>query len=345
MKNYRLFPVVLVLMLLSVVACGGPGGKGTGVRQVAFPEMKPPTPGPIKVEPYRVMKGDTLSINFPLNVELDVKSALVRPDGKIAMNLIGDVPAFGLTIPELQEDISKRYKEFIARTSYSRVFKGGDYFDLRFVYNPEMNIGVRIGADGNINLPMLGVVPAAGRTVEELREDLIQLYSKDIVKPDVAVLVGVSPNASPLDIATKKVHDDPRYITISLVKSAGQWVFVGGEVGMARAVAYDGQLTLLQAIFSAGGAKETADLSRVVVLRRGTFEQAEWIQTDLASPLEGNSLKNDVALKPGDMVLVPMSGIAKLNLWVKQYIRDVLPIQTQGTVGAYWTSQFGGVIP
>jgi len=344
MRNFRILSVVLVLLLLPVLACG-PGGKGTGVRQVAFPEMKPPVPGPIKVEAYRVGKGDILNVNFPLNVELDVKSALVRPDGKIALNLIGEVPAFGMTVAELQEDISKRYKEFIARTKYSRVFKGGDYFDLRFVYNPEMNIGVRIGADGHINLPMLGVVPAAGRTVEELREDLTGLYSKYIVKPDVAVLVGVSPNAAPLDIATKKIHDDREFITVALVKSAGQWVFVGGEVAGPKAVPFDGQLTILQAIMAGGGAKETADLSRVVVLRRGTFEQPEWILTDLVSPEKGNSLKNDVALKAGDMVLVPMSGIAKLNLWVKQYIRDVLPIQTQGTVGAYWTSQFGGIIP
>jgi protein involved in polysaccharide export with SLBB domain len=120
---------------------------------------------------------------------------------------------------------------------------------------------------------------------------------------------------------------------------------VGGEVASAKAVPFEGYLTVLQAIMAAGGTKETADLSRVVVLRRGPFEQTEWIQTDLISPRDGASLKNDVTLKSGDVVLVPMSGIAKLNLWVKQYIRDVLPVQTQGTVGAYWQSQFGGIVP
>lgn len=343
MKTPRLFLVVLALALLSVVACAG--GKGTGVKQVAFPEMKPPPPGPIKVEPYRLGKGDTLSILFPLNTELNLNSALVRADGKIALHLIGDVPAFGLTVPELQEAISQNYKEFIARTRYSKVLKGGDYFDLRFVYNPELNIGVRIGSDGNITLPMVGVVQAAGLTPEELRQELLQRYSKHIRKPDISLLVGTTPSAYPYDMAAKKIHDDRQYITVALVKSAGQWVFVGGEVSTARAVAYDGHLTILQAIVAAGGKKDTADLSRVVVLRRGPFEQTEWIQTDLASPPSGDSLKNDVTLKAGDIVLVPMSGIAKLNLWVKQYIRDVLPIQTQGTVGAYWTSQFGGIIP
>jgi protein involved in polysaccharide export with SLBB domain len=344
MKNYRCLLVVLALALLPVMACGGPGGKGTGVRQVAFPEMKPPPPGPVEAEPYRVMKGDTLSVNFPLNTELNVASAVVRPDGKIDLALIGDVLVYGLTIPEIQEDISQRYKEFIAKTKYSKLLKGGDYFDLRFVYNPELNIGVRIGADGDIQLPMVGVVHAAGLTPEELREKLIQKYAKDIVKPDVVVLVGVHPSAAPHDIPTKTIHDDHQFINVALVKSAGQWVFVGGEVATAKAVPWNGHLTTLQAIMVAGGTKETADLSRVVVLRRGPFEQTEWLQTDLASPPDGNSLKNDISLKAGDIVLVPMSGIAKLNLWVKQYIRDVLPIQTTGSVGAYWQPS-AAVIP
>lgn len=325
MKTYRLLSVVLALVLLPVLACA-PGGKGTGVRQVAFPEMKPPPPGPIKVEAYRVMKGDTLSVTFPLNTELNVASTQVRPDGKIVLNLIGEVPAFGLTLPELQESISKRYKEFIAKTKFGRVLKGGDYFDLRFVYNPELNTGVRIGADGKIQLPMLGLVQAANLTTEELRQDLIKRYSRDIRRPDIVVLVGVSPNAAPNDIATKTIHDDKEFITVSLTKSAGQFVFVGGEVNSAKAVPWDGHLTTLQAITAAGGLKETADLSRVVVLRRGPFEQAEWIQTDLASPPSGESIKNDITLKAGDIVLIPMSGIAKLNLWVKQYIRDMTPI-------------------
>lgn len=345
MKTYRLLSMVLVLLLLPVVACA-PGGRGTGVRQVAFPEMKPPAPGPIKaVQPYRVMKGDVLSVTFPLNRELNVTSLLVRPDGKIELNLIGDVLVYGLTIPEVQEAISKKYKTFIARTGYDQVLRGGDYFDLKFVYNPELNIGVRIGADGNINLPMAGVVHAAGLTVEELRERLIEVYSKDIVKPDIAVLIGVNPDAQPYNVATKKIHDDKEFINVALVKTAGQWVFVGGEVKNAKAIPWEGYLTVMQAIVAAGSKTDNADLSRVVVLRRGPFQQTEWLQTDLFSPKKGKSLKNDVQLQAGDIVLVPKSGIAKLNLWVKQYIRDTLPIQTQGVVGAYWQSQFGGVIP
>ena len=41
---------------------------------------------------------------------------------------------------------------------------------------------------------------------------------------------------------------------------------------------------------------------------------------------KGKDLKNDVALRAGDVVIVPMSGIAQVGLFVKQWIRDVIPL-------------------
>jgi protein involved in polysaccharide export with SLBB domain len=318
----RLLSALLVLL---VMACG-PGGVGTGVRQVAYPEMKPPPPGPVEVEPYRILKGDLLTIAFPNNPELNLSQVPVRWDGKVALNLAGDVTAFGLTTRELQEAVAKKYRDFVARTKYSQVLKEGDYFDLRFVYNPELNIGARIRSDGKVSLPLLGDIQAAGLTPEAFRQDLIKRYSRDIRKPDIALMLGVNPNAFPMDIAAKKIYDQGHFITVTLNKSAGAFVFVGGEVGSPKPVPFEGNMTVLQAIMAAGGKKETSDLSRVVILRRGQFDQTEWMQTDLVSPGKGKDLKNDVALRPGDVVIVPMSGIAQVGLFVKQWIRDVVPL-------------------
>ena len=335
--------LVCVLLSLALMACG-PGGKGTGVRQVAYPEMKPPPPGPVEVESgYRILKGDILSLNFARNSELNIKDAMVRPDGKIPLTLAGDVTAFGLTLPELRAAVSRKYQDFIARTCYDKKLKAGDYFDLRFVYNPELNIGARVQSDGKVILPIAGEVQAAGYTPEEFREVLIKRYSRDIRKPDIAILLGVNPLAFPNDIAVKKIHAEPETITVALTKTAGDTVFVGGEVGNPRPVKWDGYLTTLQAIAAAGGKKETGDLSRVVILRRGQFDQTEWIQSDLASPMTGKDLKNDVALQAGDIVLVPMSGIAKLNLWVKQYIRDLTPIPGGYSINLGGATSLGAV--
>lgn len=307
-----------------IVGCAG--GKGTGVTQVAFPEMAPPPKGPVVVEAYRIMKGDTLNISFPRNPELDLKPVLVRPDGKILLNLAGEVNAYGMTVPELQQAIGQRYRNFSKRTGYGRVFQPNDYFDLKFVYNPELNIGVRIQPDGKVSLPLVGEVQAANLTPAQLRQELITRYSRDIRKPDIAVLTGTEANAFPVDIGAKYIFAQGNFITVALVKSAGQFVFVGGEVGLPKPVPWDGHLTVLQAINAAGGKTDKADMSRVVIVRRGAFEPAAWLRTDLESPLEGKDLKNDVALKAGDIVVVPKSGIAKVGLFVQQYLKDTIPM-------------------
>jgi len=318
--------LVCVLLSLILMACG-PGGKGTGVRQVAYPEMKPPPPGPVEAGfGYRILKGDTINLNFARNSELNIKDAVVRPDGKIPLTLAGDLTAFGLTLPQLRAAVSRKYQDFIARTRYDKKLKEGDYFDLRFVYNPELNLGARIQSNGKVILPIAGEVQAAGYTPEEFREVLIKRYSRDIRKPDIAILVGVNSNAFPDDIALKRIHTEEETITVALTKTAGDSVFVAGEVVNPRPVGWKGYLTAMQAIAAAGGKKETGDLSRVVILRRGQFDQTEWILSDLVSPLSGKDLKNDIPLQAGDIVLVPMSMIAKLDLWVKQYIRDLTPI-------------------
>jgi protein involved in polysaccharide export with SLBB domain len=198
--------------------------------------------------------------------------------------------------------------------------KEGDDLDLRFVYQPELNLGVRIRSDGKISLPLLGDVRAAGLTPSKLRDDLGTRYGKHIKHPDVAVLVGPS--------TAKKVFADEAYLMVTIQRLASQTVYVGGEVKSPKVVPYDGQITTWQAIMQAGSFTDEADLAHVVILRRGQYEQGAWIRTNLEMPLDGERFPNDLALRTGDVVIVPKSGIAKWDLWVKQYIRDALPVQT-----------------
>jgi len=317
-------------LLLATMACVG--GKGTGVITADSPEMKPPPQGPVVSEPYRIMRGDILNVTFPLNPELDLKPVLVRPDGRIVLNLVGEITAFGMTVQELQQAIGKKYREAIAQTGYSKVLKPNDYFDLKFVYNPELNIGVRIQSNGKVSLPLVGEVQAADLTPGQLRQNLIEAYSRDIRQPDIAVLTGTNAAAFPMDIAAKNIYTQGNFINVAVAKSGGQWVFVAGQVSAPKAIPWEGQLTVLQAIAAAGGKTDKGDMSRVVIVRRGPFEAAQWMQTDLASPLEGKDLKNDVALRSGDVVVVPMSGIAKLGLFVQQVLRDLNPMYGTYTI-------------
>jgi protein involved in polysaccharide export with SLBB domain len=304
---------VLLALAALLAACAGPDR----VARVTFVEPEPPPPGPVTEEPYRLGVGDGLAIKFLLNPELNTETT-IRPDGKVVVPLVGEIAAAGLTLDELHQRLSRALQEVVKRTKFGEVLKEGDYFDLRFVYNPELNIGVRIPADGIVSLPVIGDIKAIGKRPEEFRRELVQIYSRHIKKPDIALLVG--------DNTARKVQAEPRYLAVALTRAAVQEIFVGGEITSPRVVKLDGRLTALQAIMRAGGPKDTADLSRVVILRRGQFERPEWIQTNLAAPIKGHSIQNDLVLRGGDVVVVPKTGIAKLNQYVKEYIRDLLPI-------------------
>lgn len=269
--------------------------------------------------PYRLRPGDSIAVRFLHNAELNAE-VMVRPDGKVTLPLVGEAAVEGLTIPEVHAAVSDDYRAFVRETSYGDLLKEGDFLDLRFVYNPELNIGVRVRSDGKISLPLLGDIQAAGTRPDALRKTLISRYAAHIKNPDVALLVG--------ETTAKKVFADPEFITVGLLRHADHEIFVGGEVHAPKMVTYEGRITTLQAIMKAGGVKDTGDLAKVVVLRRGQFERPEWIQLNLSKPLSGECIHNDIALRNGDVVIVPMTGIAKVDLFVRQYIREVLPIQS-----------------
>lgn len=124
-------------------------------------EDAPQSSSPPQAELYHLRHGDVISIKFIKNPELDA-TVPVRPDGQITLPLVGEIMTTGRTLAELRTIVSQYYKDFIAQTGYGEVLKEGDSFELRFVYNPELNLGVRIRSDGKISLPRLGEIQAAG---------------------------------------------------------------------------------------------------------------------------------------------------------------------------------------
>ncbi|MEP7029021.1 MAG: polysaccharide biosynthesis/export family protein [Candidatus Eisenbacteria bacterium] len=62
--------------------------------------------------PYRVAPGDLLSVDFGVSLDgrqLRADNVLVRPDGMITLNLIGDVRAAGLTTADLDSLLTQKY--------------------------------------------------------------------------------------------------------------------------------------------------------------------------------------------------------------------------------------------
>ena len=172
----------------------------------------------------------------------------------------------------------------------------GDVLDIKFFYNPELNETVTVRPDGFISLQLVNEVQAAGRQPRQLTENLTTLYSKELRKPAVAVIVKTF---------------------------AGQRVYVGGEVGQQGLLTMPAGLTALQAVMQAGGFKNTAQPGETLVIRKGPDNSPIPVRVDLTTMLSGSTAGQDFRLQPDDVVYVPKSAIAQANLFVKQYVEEL----------------------
>ncbi|MDB5819547.1 MAG: polysaccharide biosynthesis/export family protein, partial [Rhizobacter sp.] len=123
--------------------------------------------------------------------------------------------------------------------------------------------------------------------------------------------------------------------------ASSQRVFVGGEVTRPGVQPLIGPLSVMQAVMVAEGMKETARTSDIVLIRRGEHDERQVMRIDLQAALDGNNAGGDLLLQPYDVVVVPRSGIANVNLWVDQYLRRNLPI----SLGISYSINPTGVYP
>jgi protein involved in polysaccharide export with SLBB domain len=139
---------------------------------------------------------------------------------------------------------------------------------------------------------------AEGKTTEQLAGELNTLYGKELRKPEVTVIGRAF---------------------------ASQRVLVGGEVQLPGVYGMTGRIGVLQAAILAGGFRETARLDRIALVRRGPGDKPMLRVVDVQAILEGTGDGGDVPLMPYDVVFVPRTTIAEVDLWVEQYITRVLP--------------------
>ena len=182
-------------------------------------------------------------------------------------------------------------------TAAEYLIQPGDQLDIKFFYNPELNETVSVRPDGKISLQLVDDVQAAGLSPSQLDDFLTLEYGKELKKPLVTVIVR---------------------------SFSGQRVYVGGEVNSQGLINLMNGMTPLQAIFNAGGLRETAKLEGTIVIRKGPDNRPIPIAVDLKKALYGGSQGEGFQLQPYDIVYVPKTFIAEANKFVNQYIERLL---------------------
>ncbi|MGZ5438006.1 MAG: polysaccharide biosynthesis/export family protein, partial [Pyrinomonadaceae bacterium] len=106
--------------------------------------------------------------------------------------------------------------------------------------------------------------------------------------------------------------------TIVLKEFQRPYFVIAGEVAQPGKIEMRERVTAIQAIMLAGGMKETARSSQVVVFRGiNSSDMAEVKLLNLKSIRRTSDLENDITLQPGDMVYVPRDKISKIERFMK----------------------------
>lgn len=176
----------------------------------------------------------------------------------------------------------------------------GDNIEVKFAYVADLNQAQIIRPDGKISLPLVHDVQAAGMTPTELQDALLQKYQDTALKsPELVVIVR--------EFNSNKIY-------------------IGGEVGVPGAQPLLTPTTVLQAILQANGFKNTARANEVLIIRQRAGGGYDWQVLNLEKALSGENFAANIPLAPRDVIYVPRSDIANVDLFVDQYMRQILPI-------------------
>lgn len=180
----------------------------------------------------------------------------------------------GKAAPQLQE--RPRYR-----------IEAGDVIDLSFPIAADFNQTVTVAPDGYVSLKGVGDFYAAGKSLPELRQALVTVYSGILHNPIVNV-----------DL---KDFQKPFFI-------------VNGQVAHPGKFDLRENITVMEALAIAGGATENAKSSQVLLFRRlpgGTMVEVR--KLDMKKMLKKGDLTEDVTLQPGDLIFVPQTAISKIE--------------------------------
>lgn len=168
----------------------------------------------------------------------------------------------------------------------------GDQIEVSVFGFEEYTGPLSVLPDGTITLPLVGKVPAAGRTTEQLTREITVVLDRILVDPHVSVTLN-SLRPVVVNVSGEVYRPGPVQIQGTLSTTT------------QNSSASDTPPSVSSALVQAGGVTRTADIREVVVMR--ALPNGETVRTkiNLWDALWSASLPEDMLLRDGDLVFVP----------------------------------------
>ncbi|MEO1619843.1 MAG: polysaccharide biosynthesis/export family protein [Cyanobacteria bacterium J06632_3] len=190
-----------------------------------------------------------------------------------------------------------------------------DYAASSYILGPGDNIAVSVYGyeeytgplsvlpDGTITLPLVGSVPAAGRTTEQLAQELTVVLDRILKTPYVSVTLN---ELRPVVINVSGEVYRPGPVRVQ----RGAEVTTLGTNDQARRFRNNNQPvsgppSVSEVLMQAGGVMQTADIREVVVMRALPNGETVRTKVNLWDSLWSETLPENMLLRDGDLVFVP----------------------------------------
>jgi polysaccharide export outer membrane protein len=161
-------------------------------------------------------------------------------------------------------------------TSDDYVIGADDTLRISVWKEPDLTETLPVRPDGKISMPLLNDIPAAGLTPLQLKDSITEKLKKFVADPRVTVVV---------------------------TAMNSRRIFVTGEVAHTGPMTLLPHMTMLQALAQAGFT-QFANLKTIYLLRTENGKQEKY-PFNYKDVIKGNHPEQNIALKPGDTVVVP----------------------------------------
>lgn len=186
---------------------------------------------------------------------------------------------FGSVATLAAEPVNQPAPQVVDAETY--VIGAGDILQVFVWRSPELTTTIPVRPDGKISTPLVEEMLAAGKTPAVLARDIEKVLAEYVRTPTVNVIV------------TNAI-------------SVARQVSAIGQVRRPQAVAYREGMTVMDLVLAVGGMVEFAAGNRSKIVRKEGKKQIE-VKVRLNDLVNDGDLKQNVALRPGDVLVVPQS--------------------------------------
>ncbi|MDN5354165.1 MAG: polysaccharide biosynthesis/export protein [Candidatus Cloacimonadota bacterium] len=276
----------------------------------------------VEYDEYRIGRGNTFDVKVVGEPELFTENAIVKNDGYISLQMIGEVYVAGMTLPEAVSEIEKYYAKYLRDPKVSII--------PRELKSANVTIMGKVKQPGNYeitsNMRVLDVIAEAnglstgyvnGDTIEI--SDLTGAYlvrDNRILPVDFYELVRKGNMIHNIPV----LDGDFIYIP-SLIN---QEVYILGNVKSPSKYPYKENMTVMQMIAHAGGI-DTGSYANVYIIRGG-LNHPRVFEVSTKAILKGNV--QDFPIKQNDIVYVSRDFFSSFNELVGKVLPGLQAIQS-----------------